>query len=471
MAEKKKKFHLRGIFYHNTFVLIFSLCVAVVAWFVMSSQNTESNRIIRDVPIEIQMSSEAEADGIRVFNQSYSMADLEISGSNLITNKLTNEDFQVTALLNPTSTKLTGNTLQKATVQIRAVKLSSVSDYRIVSYSPEEITIEYDRYKEATFTIEQDLTYSADTGYYPGTISASAQQVVVSGPESSVNKISRAAITYNVNEPLKRDANFTCQVRLYDENNQEITDPASLYLSLDVDTVDVSIPILARKTVNIVAATVHQPKGFSDSRIVIEPAQIDIAGEPEVLASINEITLDTPIDFADLQIASNNSVTVDIPLPAGVKNINAEGENSLSQATVSINLNGYRQKNVQVKPENFQISNRPAGKDVVLNTQSLDVALAGSDAQVSKLTGESLLVQIDLASYSDTTGSITAPVTVAITGTGSDSCWVLGKYTVALTITDAATTTTNAKAKTAAKATVQEDAKEEKEAVAATPQE
>ena len=436
--EQKRKWNLRGIFYHNTFVLIFSLCVAIIMWFVMTAQNTELNRIVRDVPIEVTLSPAAEEDGIRVFNQSYNLADLEISGSNLITNKLTVEDFQITALLNPTSTKLTGNTLQKITVPIRPVKRSAMADYKIVSYSPEEITLEYDRYKEATFPIEPDLKYSADNNFYPGTVSVSAERVVVSGPESSVNKVSRAAISFEVSDPLRADAAFTCPVRLYDQNNQEIADTSILYLSLDVDTVDVSIPILSRKTVDVVAATVHQPKGFADSRITVNPSKIDIAGPADVLATINEITLDTPIDFADLEISSNNIFEMDIPLPAGVRNINAVGENTLSKAIVSINLNNYRQVTVQVPQENFQISNKPAGRDVVVDTQLLDVTLAGSDAQVAKLTGDSLLVQIDLANVATTTGNITitAPVTVTITSNGSDSCWVLGKYTVSMTLRD-----------------------------------
>ena len=455
--EQRRRLNLRGIFYHNTFVLIFSFCVAVILWFIMTSQNTELNRIIRDVPIEVTLSPAAEEDGIRVFNQSYNLADLEISGSNLITNKLTIEDFQITALLNPTSTKLTGNTLQKITVPIRPVKRSSISDYNIVSYSPEEITLEYDRYKEATFSIEQDLKYSADTNFYPGTVSVSAERVVVSGPESSVNKVSRAAISFEVGDPLRADAAFTCPVRLYDQNNQEIADTSILYLSLDVDTVDVNIPILSRKTVDIIAATVHQPKGFADSRITVTPSKLDIAGPAEVLATINEITLDTPIDFADLNPSSNNSFEMDIPLPVGVRNINAVGDNAVSTATVSINLNGYRQVNVQVPQENFQISNKPAGREVTINTHLLDVALVGSEAQVIKLTGDSLLVQIDLANISTSTGDTTAPATVTITSAGSDSCWVLGKYTVSVRLDAAAAVNANGTANEQQERTVKQN--------------
>ncbi len=452
--NEKKKWDLGGLFYHNTFVLIFSFCVALVSWFFMEAGNTENNTVIRDVPILVNLSSAAEEDGIRVFNQTYVSADLEIAGNSLITNKLTAEDFKVTATLNPTSTKLTGNTLQKTTLQVRAEKNTSVSDYNIVSISPEEITVEYDRYKEAAFVIESDgIIYSADTGYHPGKPVLSAEKVTVSGPESSVNKISRAAVSYTLSDPLKADASFTSPVRLYDQNNQEITDTVEMYVEMDVDTVDVSIPILSKKTVNIVASTVHQPKGFADNRITVEPAQIDIVGSAEALSAINEITLDTPIDFADLDISQKNVFTMDIPLPTGVRNISA-GENSVSQATVSINLNGYQRVSVTVPKDNFQISNSPAGKDVTINTQLLAVVVIGSEAQVSKLTGDSLSVQVDLANFGDSTGSVVVPVTVSVTGSGSDSCWVWGKNTVSAVITDKSTVQTDGRMLTSSEALV-----------------
>lgn len=436
-GRAKRRLGLRNIFYHNTFVLVFSFSVALISWFVMASTvDTVDTRVIRDVPINVKLSTAAAEDGIKVFSQTYTTADLEVSGNSLITNKLTAEDFEVTATLNPSSTKLTGNTLQKATLQVRSVKTTSIADYTIVSTSPEEISVEYDRSKETAFTIEPALKYSADTGYYPGAPALSAETVTVSGPESSVNKISRAAVEYSLDSPLKADANFTCPVRLYDQNNQEITDLAGLYLEVDVDTVDVVIPVLRRKTVDIVASTVHQPKGFSSGRITVEPAQIDIVGTEEALASINEITLDTPIDFAELDVSQKNEIVMDIPLPAGVRNISAVGENAVSQAKVSVNLNGYSKAVVAVPADNFQLSNKPADRDVEFSTQSLEVTVIGSEAQVSKLTGDSFAVQVDLANFADRTGSLEVPATVTLPASGADSCWALGKYAVFVTLTD-----------------------------------
>lgn len=464
VREKLKKETIGGMFYHNTFVLIFSLAVAIISWFVLAAGNTEKNLNIADVPINVKLSQAAEEDGLRVFKMSYTTADLEIAGNNLITSRLSADDFEVTASLNPTSTKLTGNTLQKITVPVRAEKKNAISDYNVVSISPEEVTLEFDRYKEATFTIEKTgIKYSADAGYYPGSPVISEETVTVKGPESSVNKISRVGVSYTLDNPLKTDTSFTCPVRLYDQNNQEITDTSGLYLELSVDTVDVNISILAKKTVKLVAATVHQPKGFSDSRIIIEPAEIDIAGPSEVLSGINEIQLDTPIDFADLDVSQKNVVTVDIPLPTGVKNVSTAGDSLVSQATVSVNLNGYKSAVVTVPAGNFQIANSPAGKDVTVSTQSLQVTLIGSDAQVSKLTGDSVSVQLDLTNFADRTGSVDVPATIAITVNGSDSCWALGKYSVTVVMANKQT-----------RAVVAANNKTEStssEAVVATPQE
>ena len=107
---------LTGLLYHNSFVLAVSFVVAMIIWFMVASSNTESNTIIRDVPIEVQRSASAEQEGLRVFEISYTEADLEIEGSSLITGRLTPDDFNVFVNFNPVSTMVTGNTLQRTTL-------------------------------------------------------------------------------------------------------------------------------------------------------------------------------------------------------------------------------------------------------------------------------------------------------------------------------------------------------------------
>ena len=77
---KKAPFTVKNVFYHNTFVLAFSFVVAVVVWFIMSANSASRNVVIHDVPIQVNISSAAQEEGLQIFNMSYNTADVEVSG-------------------------------------------------------------------------------------------------------------------------------------------------------------------------------------------------------------------------------------------------------------------------------------------------------------------------------------------------------------------------------------------------------
>lgn len=437
--QPKRRFKLSGLIYHNSFVLACSFIAALVGWFVTAAGSNDLNRTVYDVPIQFTLSPEAEADGLRVWGSSYQTVDIEVSGSTMITSKLTPEDFEVTAALNPASTKLTGNTTQKAAAQVRVSKKSTYSDYEVVSMSPEEITLEYDRYKEVAMTIENEISFTVGAGFYPGTPVLSEERVTLSGPESSVNKVSRAAVVYNIDPALKESLELACPVRLYDQDGQEIKDTAGLYLSMNVDTIQVTVPVYPKKTVPVVVTLAHRPAQFSDSRITVEPQSIDLAGSSEVLSDITEIRMDNVLDFAELDLSKGTVVeTFEIPIPQNTRDITNPGSSSISRVKVTINLNGYKKATVTVPEGNIQVINGPSGDLAALPiSRTIDVTVAGPEAQVNKLTGDSVMAQVDMSNVTASSGNVEVPVTVSIPGSAGEACWVIGSYTMAVTITSA----------------------------------
>ena len=114
---KKKRVKVLRAFENNTLLLIFSLLCAAVIWFIMMATSGESRAVVvRNVPISIQMSETAQEAGIRIFDRSYLTADVSITGSSLITNKVTADDLEVTAVFDPSVTMLTGNSMQQASL-------------------------------------------------------------------------------------------------------------------------------------------------------------------------------------------------------------------------------------------------------------------------------------------------------------------------------------------------------------------
>lgn len=460
----KKSLALGKLFYHNTFVLVFSLLVAIISWFFMMATSSDRGVTVEDVPIQVRYSSAAQEEGLEVFHMSSETVNLQVTGNTLLTSQLTANDFEVSVTLNPTDTSVTGNTLQKMDVQVQAVKANTLTNFEIARVTPEEVTLEYDRFQEVNLPIESDIQCRSADGYYASTPILSADNVTISGPSSSVARIKRVAVSYNVESELKEDAQFSCPLVLYDENNQEITNTAGLYLEMNVDKVDVTIPVTPVKTVNLTATTVHQPEGFSQDRIQIEPSTITIAGTANALSGISEIQLDTVIDFADLEAGTTNTFTADIPLPSGVRNIASVGDSSTpAQATVTINLNGYSEMSVSVGASNMQITNPPAGMEAALATSSLVVTLVGPEAQVSRLTGENVAVTVDLANFQDRTGTVEVPATVTLTGSAASSCWATGEYTVSVNISQPSAVST-------ARMIARDPESSEEGDVAATPQ-
>ena len=45
-----------------------------------------------------------------------------------------------------------------------------------------------------------------------------------------------------------------------------------------------------------------------------------------------------------------------------------------------------------------------------------------------------MTVQVDMSNVDGRTGSVDAPATVTVTGTAGENCWVLGSYTLTVTL-------------------------------------
>lgn len=429
--DQKQKFFLLRIFENNTLLLVASFLCATIVWFAMMMSNTEGRAtVVSNVPIKIELSEAAQEAGVRIFSRNHTSTDVSVTGSSNITSKVTADDIGVTASLDPSLSMLTGNSMQQATVTLRAYKKgNTLANYEVESVSPSEVTVLYDKYKEIQLTLENKVQYTAANGYYAiSTPTFSTDLITISGPESEVSKVARAAVDYTFTDELTQSKSISCKVTLYDVNGAVI-DPTEKYISLSDDTVDVSVMVTSRQTVQLQADIRNIPENFTQQRITIDPETIEIAGDSETISKYQTLTLATPINFLDVT-PENNTFTVAIPVPNGVTNIS-----KVETATVTFNLNGYSQ--TELTTDNISIINVPEGKQAELTTKSIRVTIVGTIAQVTKLTGESVFCTVDLSSITDPSGSIEVPVTITVNN--ADSCWATGVYTAHVTVSDKTT--------------------------------
>lgn len=430
--EKKAKLNIKDLIYRNTFLLFISFIAAVVIWFSLAINNTEERPItINDVPITFEMSQEAQNDGIKIFYKSYDTADVSISGLSIAVSNVTANDLSVKAVLSPNSTKLAGNTMEKAELPLQFSKKDgkSYAEFSINSVSPTTVTVLYDRVKTASYEIEDTITYNAATNCYVSKPVLSNTNVVIEGPESSINKIGRVCVDYDVAGTLTDTYRFQSAITVYDLYNKPMN-IEDYYLNLSVDRVDVVIGVMNKQTVKLDVTKLNMPEGFSDERVTISPATIDIAGPLSSISSYNTITLSDAINFSEITL-DNNTFTMEIPMPSGVTNVS-----NITEAKVYVNLNGFTQTTVNLSTQNFKFVNIPEGKEVKVIPHSLPVKITGSQAQISKLNSSSVYCIIDMANYANTNGNKAVPVEVDISSGVTSTCWVNGTYSVQVSVTD-----------------------------------
>lgn len=429
-ASGTKKFSLKNFhpFDNNTFLLVFSLLTATVIWFMMMDAEMEGRgSVVTNVPIQIEISQTAQEAGVRVFDQSFTSTDVSVSGNSVVTSKLTTEDIGVTAMLDPSLTMLTGNSMQQATVTLRAYKKgNTLADYEVEGVAPSEVVLTYDKYKETQLTIDKQVKYAAADGYYVSSNPMLSTEIVtISGPESEVNKVAKAALIYEFSEELTQSRSVSCKLSLLDYNG-EVINPSMHHIVLSDDTIDVSVQVTSRGTVSILPDIRNLPESFPDKRITIEPQSIDIVGDGEIISKNETLTLSTPINFYDVT-PENNTFTMEIPVPPGVTNIS-----NAQTVTVTFNMNGYSM--TELKTANISVINAPEGKKIEPITESITVKAVGPAAIISKLSGESVFCTVDFSGISELKNRMEVPVSVKIMN--ADNCWITGTYTCHVSVTD-----------------------------------
>lgn len=417
---KNKKLDLSVMFYNDRFVLIFSVFTAIVLWFIMATVNTQERpRIIYDVPVTVKLSETSQEQGLKVFEQSVKTAKVSIRGNSIVVNRIKPENIQVVATLASSITQPGSYPLP-----LTAQKLGSLADYEIVSIEPSSIMANVDVYKEVTFPIQDEVTYKTDPDYFVSAPTFSSDTVVISGPEKEIAKIKKVSAEYDVKETLTQSKNFTTDLVLYNAYGEKLSADK---LNMSIQSVDVNITVLARKVMKLSPTFTGKPVGLALSSAAqkIDPETIEVAGPEDVLANVNELSLEA-IDFSKLSI-SNQNLQVDITLPPGCKNLS-----NVYTASVTLNFSGFKSKKIDVT--DFQIKNLATSKSAQVFTKSLAMTLIGPAKQIDAITAADVYAQIDMTGKESFTGHSEFPVTLVTKS--NTSVWAYGEYKANVSVTE-----------------------------------
>lgn len=300
--------------------------------------------------------------------------------------------------------------------------------YEEASTNPSNIQVQIEDTEKKTFPITTVSTGTPRDGYVVGGMSVSPQKVDVSGPTSTIQKISKVVAKVDVTE-LSADTSMDTSLIFYDAADN-IIDQTRLSSNVEQNGVTVDVKIWETKNINLNFDTsrIDVADGYLLSGIEVEPQIIEVAGSHEDLTAVTE--LDIPGEALQTEeLSKTEEIVIDVTqyLPDGI----VLADQSTNSVVVRIILEEQGTKSILLPVRSVQVLNAPENMELTYGPeQEIELKFVGRQEVLDTLSSEKIIAAIDLSSYTDE-GTFDIPVTITEL---PDECTYLGGNSIQITL-------------------------------------
>ena len=360
--------------------------------YVTNIENPIKSYELNKVPVEIKNSDNLKSSGLTLSPNQNFYVNLKIEGSSQDLFSIDKEDFKISVDLNELVLKKGEN---KVMVRIE----EAPQDIKIKNSTGLTIRINAEEYKTKEVPVKSKINVISKSGYYVATPIFSPDIVLVSGPESLVDKVKSVVAEAEESNVVKTIIkNYT--VIPVDDNYKEV-----IGVQLSQKWVEATIEINEGKTVPIkinVIGTIQNDLKLKS--ISSDTTEIGITGPKSILDSISEIGTEN-IDIS--QIKDNTSMEVKLKIPDGILIHN--GQNNIN---VNILVEKKKTKEFTI---NYSIIGQQEGISIVPDKNNITIEVIGFEDDINNLTEANFSAQLDVSQYTKE-GEYTKAPTVSLVG-------------------------------------------------------
>lgn len=422
MSRNRIRFDLSHLLNNNKFVTILAIVIAVIFWLTINiGQNTTINKTITDVTVNITTEdTSVGALGLDVVGGGTNQkVNVKVSGPSYVVSSLTASDILVTASMSDVT--------QAGTYQLPliATKNGTLTDYSIISVTPETLEVTFDNIDTDTFT---PTAYAEGAKAVDGLIAESAvitdtsySTIDIRGPATELAKIATVQAYSAVNKTLSETESFNAVIRLLDADGNEIDQSP---FTLEYTDLKITVPIYKSKELTIVPTFTNLPSAYTASTVpyTLSTSMVNVIGPPEVIDNLTQIEL-KPIDFNNV---SPDSLTFScqLSLPNAVKDMD-----NLNAVDVTLNLTNLTTAKYTVSV----VSTVNLDSALTANvTQTIkNVTLCGDADTLAAIDESTLYAEVDLSGKAAGEYNVLAKVKAV----GAGGVWQVGTYSVLVSIT------------------------------------
>lgn len=360
--------------------------------YVTNIENPIKSYELNKVPVEIKNSDNLKSSGLTLSPNQNFYVNLKIEGSSQDLFSIDKEDFKISVDLNELVLKKGEN---KVMVRIE----EAPQDIKIKNSTGLTIRINTEEYKTKEVPVKSKINVISKSGYYVATPIFSPEIVLVSGPESLVDRVTSVVAEAEESNAVKTIIkNYT--VIPVDDNYKEV-----IGVQLSQKWVEATIEINEGKTVPIkinVIGTIQNDLKLKS--ISSDTTEIGITGPKSILDSISEIGTEN-IDIS--QIKDNTSMEVKLKIPDGILIHN--GQNNIN---VNILVEKKKTKEFTI---NYSIIGQQEGISIVPDKNNITIEVIGFEDDINNLTEANFSAQLDVSQYTKE-GEYTKAPTVSLVG-------------------------------------------------------
>ena len=311
---------MKKILMSDNWLKIISILIAILIWFYISIVMDPAIEVsVRDLPIQFVGVEALNAKGLAVMSESATTLSLNVKGSR---KKMGKNDMKTIVV------KADISGIDNAGVQSVPIDIAvPFENQGIPSQTIYSVDVKVERRIEKTLNIDINTVDSLAEDYIANGISAEPSQIVISGPESAIEKISKASVTLDYDNG-DVDIDTSLPVILSGENGKEISslDAILKRVNLSAENINIHCPVVKIKKVAAKADFMEKDLPH-DFKFKISPDILCIYGDNPNISRINEI-LTERVNVEKL--LDNDKIKVRLNIPDGIKIVDDVSEVEIS---------------------------------------------------------------------------------------------------------------------------------------------
>lgn len=377
---------------------IFSVFLAVLSWIVIIniSDPIKPKKITLDV--EILNGDQLEENGLTYEIKGSTVIEVTVRARATVHNSITSSDFKATADLRELWVNGT------IPIQIKIINNNGIIEDVVSSKTTLQVATEEIQTKE--FHLAAAVTGKPAEGYVVGGKNVTPGSIHIKGPVSLIGRINSVGIEVGV-DGVTEDCKGNAKPILYDANGNQL-DGISSKLQFDREEVGYTIDILKAKEVKLNFEVTGKPAdGYRYVRIEASAQSIFVAGAPDIISSMESITLSEDILNINGAVSNvTNVIDINKYLPPGVSLTHSAG----TEVTVTAKIEQLKQKTFQLRQSMVEIRNKESGFDYETADINgiINVTIEGLASELDTLTESALGAFTDAAAHG--AGSYELPI-------------------------------------------------------------